>query len=304
MLSRSVNVREGTRVSEPSGTPSMSSSIATEMPVDRDVDWPVPASNVARAWNDLVAGLGKSWLWMELAHQDIKLRYRGSMLGPFWLTISTAVMISSMGFLYAKLFHTDVATYLPFLTAGIIFWNLVASVITEGCGTFTAVQSIIQQVPLPFSVHAYRLVYRNIVVMLHSVVIIPVVNVIFHIGFDWRILWALPALAVIALNGVWISILFGMLSARFRDVPPIVGSFVQVIFFVTPVFWHPDTLGVWRPIGELNPLFAAIDVVRSPLLGAAPAPHSWPILLIVTIVGGFSTFLLFARFRSRIAFWV
>src|SRR5271166_3136600 len=69
---------------------------------------------------DLVAGVAKSWIWVGWATQDIKLRYRGSMLGPFWLTISTVVMIMSMGLIYAKIFHTDISSYFPFLTVGLI----------------------------------------------------------------------------------------------------------------------------------------------------------------------------------------
>lgn len=44
---------------------------------------------------------------------DIKLRYRGSILGPFWLTASTAVMVAAMGVLYAYLMNMDVHKYLP-----------------------------------------------------------------------------------------------------------------------------------------------------------------------------------------------
>ena len=47
-------------------------------------------------------------------------------------------------------------------------------------------------------------------------------------------------------------------------------SFVQVIFFITPIFWPPEAVGVWMQALPLNPLFAAIDVVRAPLLGTAP----------------------------------
>jgi ABC-2 type transport system permease protein/lipopolysaccharide transport system permease protein len=256
------------------------------------------------ALTDLVAGLRKSWLWGEMAKQDIRLRYRGSLLGPLWLTISTVVMIGSMGFLYAKLFHTPASSYLPFLTVGLIIWQFLASLITEGCGTFTAVSSVIQQVPMPYSVHVYRVVCRNLLVLGHNAVIIPFILWIFNVSPDSRGLWIPLALLVLCFNGVWISILFGMVSARFRDVPPIVGSFVQVIFFVTPIFWTTDALGKWSALCELNPLFAAIDVIRAPLLGVPLAPHSWVVLSAMTVVGWAATFAAFARLRYRIPFWV
>lgn len=262
------------------------------------------SSRIAKAYADLREGLGKSWLWMALANQDIKLRYRGSILGPLWLTVSTVVMIGAMGFLYAKLFHTELATYFPYLAIGLVVWQFVSTLINDGCTTFISVQGVIQQVRLPFSVHAYRLVYRNLIVLAHNFVVVPVVLAIFRPPIDWQVIWVLPALALLLCNGVWVSILLGMVSARFRDVPPIIGNFLQVLFFVTPIFWASDLLGNWEPVAQLNPLFAAIDIIRAPLIGAATAPHSWSVMLAVTILGGGATFLLFARFRGRIAFWV
>ena len=143
--------------------------------IDNDdmAEWPIPPGRVALAWRDLVDGFGKSWMWSALALQDIKLRYRGSVLGPFWLTISTLVMVVAMGVIYARLFRVDVATYLPYLSLGLIVWQTLSSTITEGCETFVREQSVIQQVPIPFSIHAYRTVCRNFIVLAHNLVILP-----------------------------------------------------------------------------------------------------------------------------------
>ena len=95
-----------------------------------------------------------------------------------------------------------------------------------------------------------------------------------------------------------------MISARFRDVPPIVASIVQVVFFMTPVMWPLGALGPNAWWAQLNPLFAAIDVLRGPLLGQPSAKYSWAILATMTVLGCVASFAFFARFRSRIAFWV
>jgi ABC-type polysaccharide/polyol phosphate export permease len=244
------------------------------------------ADRLLAAASDLLDGLSWAWLWATLAHQDLKLRYRGSILGPFWQTITTGVMIGAMGFIYAKLFQTPLNEYLPLLTAGLIFWQ------------------VIQQVKLPFSLHAYRLVYRNFLILLHNIVIVPIVFAIFPQPITWiRVLELVPGLALILLNGIWVSILLGMISARFRDIPPIIGSIVQVVFFITPIFWPAAGLGTYRWLAEVNPIYAAIDVLRAPLLGQPAEPHSWLILAIVTVLGCGGTFAFFARFRTRIAYW-
>ena len=267
-------------------------------------EWPAPPSRAALAWRDLADGFRRSWMWAALALQDIRLRYRGSVLGPFWLTISTLVMIVAMAAIYGRLFHIDIATYLPYLSLGLIVWQAFSSIVTEGCETFLREQSVIQQVPIPFSIHAYRNVCRNFIVLAHNLVIVPIGLVVFAIPVDWRILEIIPGLMLLAINGFWISMLLGLISARFRDVPPIVASFLQVLFFVTPIIWPVELLGNWQAIATLNPLFAVIDVVRAPLLGAATAAHSWIVLLILTVLGCSVTFLVFARFRTRIAYWI
>ena len=271
---------------------------------DTAAGWPPPPSRAASAWRDLSAGFGKRWIWTALAMQDIRLRYRGSMLGPFWMTISTLVMVVAMGVVYAHLFRTNSRSYIPYLTLGLIVWQLLSNLITEGCNTFIQAENVIQQVPIPFSIYAYRTVWRNFIVLGHSLVIVPFVLLVFAIPVGWSLMAAAAGLLVLAFDGVSISLFLGMLSLRFRDVPPIVASFLQVCFFLTPVFWPIEALGRWQQLAELNPLFAAIDVVRAPLLGRAAAPHSWAVLLAATAIGWALTFALFARFRARIAYWV
>jgi ABC-type polysaccharide/polyol phosphate export permease len=109
---------------------------------------------------------------------------------------------------------------------------------------------------------------------------------------------------MLALDGVWVCLLLGMFAARFRDIAPIVTSGLQMAFFLTPVIWPADQLGIYRWMADINPLYAAIDVLRAPLIGVAPAPYSWPFLIGFTVVGCLVTFVLFARFRNRIAYWV
>lgn len=257
-----------------------------------------------KATRDIIEGLGKSWLWTSMAMQDIRLRYRGSVLGPFWLTLSTGIMIAAMGVIYARLFRTNISDYLPYLAIGLVIWQFLSALITDGCQTFLAAQTVILQAPMPFSVHIFRMVSRNFIILAHNLVIIPIVLIFQGVPISSEALLILPAFLLLAIDGTAIGMLFGMLSARFRDVPPVVTNFVQVLFFVTPIFWSPEALGPYKTWAELNPLFAAIDVVRAPLMSAAPAPYSWWILVATTLVGSAISFAMFARFRSRIAYWI
>jgi ABC-2 type transport system permease protein/lipopolysaccharide transport system permease protein len=239
-----------------------------------------------------------------MATQDIRLRYRGSVLGPIWATLTTVIMVASMGVVYALIFKMDIAVYLPFLTFGLIPWQFISSVVTEGCQSFIAAQPVMHQTRMPLTVHVMRVVYRNVLVMAHNVPVIVGVAAIFHISWNWWSLMVIPGMCVLVISAGAVSFMLGMISARFRDVPPIVGNVMQLVFFLTPVLWAIDLLGKYRIIVDANPVFAAIDIVRAPLLGQSPSFYSWPMALATCAVLCVVAYGLFAKFRRRIAYWV
>ena len=92
---------------------------------------------------------------------DIRLRYRGSMLGPLWLTLSTGIMVGALGYLYAGIFHIDVHDYLPYLALSLVLWGFLASVVSESCTAFTESEGIVRAVRMPFFLFAARLLIRT-----------------------------------------------------------------------------------------------------------------------------------------------
>src|SRR4051812_19962281 len=81
-------------------------------------------------------GTRRTDIWWTLAWYDIVLRYRRSMLGPFWLTLSMGVMIAGMGPLYSSLFNTKLSTFFPHLALGIIFWGFFSAMVSDCCNAF------------------------------------------------------------------------------------------------------------------------------------------------------------------------
>ncbi len=259
----------------------------------------------ASAWHDLYSGFTKWHIWTRLGWQEVKRRYRRTVLGPFWATMSIGMFIGGMAFIWAPLFRTSVTDYLPFLAAGLVAWTYTTSLITEGCTTYTASEGLIKQLSFPFSILNYMVVWRNIIVFFHNLVIVALVNVVLPVDVTWATLLFIPGILIVALNGLWITILLGMLSARFRDIPPLIGNLVTIMMFVTPVFWRSEQLGpnAQRYI-DLNFMYHLIEVIRAPLLGHVPALLSYWVTLAGVPIGAVVTFAVYARFRSRIAYWL
>jgi ABC-type polysaccharide/polyol phosphate export permease len=265
-----------------------------------------PRSLSETAADDLLRGLRKRELWGRLGWLDVKRRYRRTTIGPFWTSITLAVYVLTVGTVGAAIWHQDIYDYIPFLVSGMIVWTLVSSIITDSCGMFIAGQSLFRNIRFEYSILSYALVWRNFLVLLHNfAVYFLVVLVLKPSLFGFTALLAIPGLALVLINGLWVSLLFGIICLRFRDVPPLVSSALQIAMLITPVLWPADTLtGIKRFVFvELNPLYHVVDVVRGPLVGRVPEVASYAVMVALAIGGWWLTYAIFKRFRKRIAYW-
>ncbi len=269
------------------------------------------AHNWRTAAASAAADIAETWrLWplvWTLSLFDIKLRYRGSMLGPFWLTLSTAIMVGSIGFLYSHLFHQQVRGYLPFLTISLVLWNFISTITAESSLCFTQAEGMIRSMRMPHSLHAARVVMRNITVLAHNLVVIVAVFAIFHIKPSLASFSLLPACMVWFVDAFAISLLLGTFGARFRDIPPIIGSVMQIAFYLTPIMWSPVMLehrGLTFALVKLNPFYSLLEIMRGPLLGQPLAPETWAIALAYSAGLIVLTGLVFTRARPRIPYWI
>ena len=253
---------------------------------------------------DLSGGLRLWRLALTLGWLDIRLRYRGSMLGPFWLTISTAVMVASLGLLYSTLFKIDLAGYLPFLALSQVLWGFLAATVSEACTTYTEAEGVIRSVRMPFFVFSMRTLTRNVIALGHNIVVIVVVFAIFSMWPSLEALLAIPGLLLWAVDALALTLMLGAFCARFRDIQPIVNSVMQIAFFVTPVIWKPEQLGGGIAMLAFNPFFDLLEIVRGPILGSHVTLMTW------IGAAGYSMALcgiswaFFVYARGRITFWI
>ena len=257
-----------------------------------------------RALADLRDGLSQWRLALALARLDLRNRYRGSVLGPLWMSLSTLIMLIGLGLLYGALFKFKLSNYLPHLAVSLIVWQWMAGFINDSCATLTSAEGVIRQMRLPYTLHALRVAFRNTLVAAHSLPLIPIVFLIFGQVPGPEALLAIPGLVLIGINMLAGGLLLGMVCARFRDIPPIVANAVQLAFFVSPILWKPELLGdamVWM---AFNPFYALLETVRGPLLEGGGPPLAWLAAIFYTTLHVVLAGFLFARVRSRIAFWV
>ncbi|WP_410658490.1 ABC transporter permease [Amycolatopsis sp. lyj-112] len=287
----------------------------------------------SRAFADIKTGFAAKELWGHLGWQDIKQRYRRSVIGPFWITISQGVIALGLGLLYSQLFNLPTATFLPYISTGFIIWGFISGCLSEGMETFISNEGLIKQLPAPLSVYVLRTVWRQTLMLAHNLIVYVIVVAIFftsldqpyamsgecvggalcHPGLGWYSLSAIPGILVLALNAGWVTLLLGIISTRYRDIPQVINSLIQLLFYMTPIVWPIDQLmaggardGVsWAlPYVYGNPLFHFIQIVRAPMIGQAVSINSWYVVLGITVVGWGLALVAMRNYRSRVSYWV
>ena len=253
---------------------------------------------------DICDGLANWQLWSMLGWNDIRQRYRRSVFGPFWITISMAIFIVLLGFIYSKLFHQELAVFLPYIAIGLIAWGFISATTTEACSAFIENAGIIKQIRLPYSIYAMRMIWRCFIVFLHTVILMVPIAIFFRMDIGWSSLLAIPGMFLVVLNQIWLSIVVGILATRFRDITQIVATTIQISMFVTPIMWPVSAIPGARFIADINPFYHLIELVRAPLLGDVAEPLSWLVVLAMCVIGyGFAAIML-TRASRRLVYWL
>jgi lipopolysaccharide transport system permease protein len=256
------------------------------------------------ALQDFNASLAAWRLWSLLGWLEIRQRYARSSLGPFWLTISMGVIISSIGVVYGTLFNQNIAAYLPMMGIGLVFWVLLTSIINEGCMAYINSAGYIRQTSTPKLLFMLQVFWRNLMIFFHNFVIVILLLLIFG-SPNWSTLPIfIPGLALFILNALWIGQVVGIISARFRDLPQITAAVLQMAFYVTPILFAPSMLKEHRWIIEFNPFAYLLDLVREPLTGNAPSLLTWTVTGFMAALGWMLALTLTERYLKRIPYWV
>jgi lipopolysaccharide transport system permease protein len=255
---------------------------------------------------DIAKSLNRYNLAHILAYQDIRSRYRRSTLGPLWITISMLVTILCIGYIFGSVFNIPKDEFFLFLAIGIIFWNFFSGAFNDGCLGFIEVSHIIKQQPIPFFVFTLRIIVRNIYILGHNLLILPFFFLLIKKSFSLKMLIIIPNLILIFFFLGWVVLILSIISARYRDFPNLISSILQMMFYATPVIWHPKLLPDIYTLYflELNPFYHLLELIRAPLLGLEIKLRSYLYILILNFFGWSFALIFFSKYLKRIAYWL
>ncbi len=266
----------------------------------------VSQKRMMAAWAvwDLVEGLRLWRMWLRQSWNEVRRRYKRTMLGPMWVTVSLIVFAVVLSFVWAALWNMKVTEFLPFLLSGLLPWTLISGAIGESCVAFIANEALMRSRQFPYSTLVYVVLTRNAVIFGHNLIGYVAAAALCGVAVGWSTLLFVPGAVLVLLNIGWMSVMVAIFCLRFRDFQQLVVSLLQIAMFVTPIFWSAGQLqGKRAMIVDWNLLHHMVEVVRQPMLGKIAAPASYLICMIAAVAGWLIAYWLFARKRHRLAYW-
>lgn len=264
-----------------------------------------PLSQLQLLLIDLRRGL-KLWrFWLHLGFEDIVKQYRRSFLGPIWISINTAIFIGAFGLIGAQVFKIDLQTYLPFFCVSHIIFLFISQTISESCQTFISAGAFLKQTPYPKTAFGLRVVWRNILMFGHNIPIAVIVLLVFGGFAKIQVIPFILGIIFTVFCAILVACVLGALCARFRDIPMIVISLMQIGMFLTPVMWQPSQLSERAQlIVHINPLAAFLDLIRAPVLGQAVDSYSYLVAGLTFLALLIAFFTIFLKSRRRLVYWL
>jgi ABC-type polysaccharide/polyol phosphate export permease len=254
------------------------------------------------------ADLSNAWsrrqLALYFAWSETKARYRRSALGPLWLVFSTIIGVVGLGFVWSTLLKVDRHEFIPSLTIGLVTWQVISGCVTEATGVFSRNAGSVLNIKLPTFLLSLQLLFRHLINYGHNLLVVLAVFLIYPDHFSPTLLLAVPGMLIVAVSLLATIQLLGFFGARYRDLEPLVNSFMPILFFLSPVIYQARQLGRAQVIMEFNPLAQWIRIVRDPVLGFVPGWDSYAIAIAMAAAIWVAALWVTSIRGHRLPYWV
>lgn len=261
-------------------------------------------TSTQRAAQDLMTGIRSPRLWLLLAWSDLEARYRRTILGTFWQTLTSAAYIVGLTVIFSTIRGHHANDFILYIAAGYTGFSLISGFLLSGSTAFQRGDPILKAFDLPASIHVFRAVTNEYILFAHSVVIMVAVWI--YAGFipNLNTLLIIPVILLLFVGGSGLAMTLGLLGARFRDVTPTITTLTSFMFLVTPIFWRREDLGEMSWVADYNPFYHVVNLVRAPLMGEAPDPMNWAVCAGMAIISVGIGVMGFLRYRRQLVYWL
>lgn len=238
-----------------------------------------------------------------MAAHEVKLRYRKSLLGPFWLAISNAIYIIILGLFWSKLVSDQKSDFFKYFAISQLFWIWISSQISDSCELFIRNERLINQLTIPLQFYVLKDVLKNFFIFIHNIITIIIILFL----YPDEPLYLAQLLIFIPLTIIFlffVSSIIALVCLRFRDMAPIISTITQLLYFVTPIIWVETRInGRHSWVYQLNPIHHLISICRNSFMGKFADLYSVIYILILMLFLAFVGIYAFNKNSKKVYFW-
>ena len=240
---------------------------------------------------------------LELSWMDIKLRYARSILGPFWIVLSSIVLIGGLTFVFHSLWGMDVKAVVPWIAIGVIIWGFILTVVEEGS------QMLINDVFNNLAIKPIKWclihVFKNVIILGHNSLVIFLALYFTDVKLTINAFWILYGIIILLINALCFSVILSFLCTRYRDFILIIRNLMFLLFLITPIFWMPDLLkGNRALLADWNIIYQLIQTIRDPLLGISLNKFNLMYTSSFTLVFIILTIFIYKKYEKKFNLWI
>jgi lipopolysaccharide transport system permease protein len=266
------------------------------------IDWPP-----VLLYGDLVR---YSDLFLNLFRRELRVKYRGSLLGLAWTLINPVVLMFGYWLLFSILLRAVSIEHYPlFVISGLVSWIFFQSAVQMSASSLLGQSNLVKQVRFPRQLLPLSVVATNLVTMGVMLAVVIPINLLFVPETRSTVWLTFPMLVPLIALTSGLAIVVAAATVIFRDVEHLLTAVFLPWFVLTPIFYTFDQL----PGIEGNQLAAdalyygnfmapVVEAVRDPLFfGEVPAlgdiVYSGTAALLALAAGA----LVFRRLDDRLA---
>lgn len=259
-------------------------------------------------WRELGESLRNPEFWALTSWLDIMIRARRSRFGLLWLLTPSIVYVFGMGAFFAGM-QQDVrpgAFYAHVALGAMVFRSLMTTVINSAT-VFNGSYSFIMDGHVRLTDYLLESLAKSFFDTCMYLPVLVVALAMFGEVHVVGLLSALPALALIYLNALWVAAVFALAGARFPDFGQLLQNISIFLFLLTPIIWNAESI----PAGSLrarlmlfNPFYHFVEIFRAPIMGEAVAPGSLWYVGVLTVVGLVVATFAYRRYARFVPLWI
>jgi lipopolysaccharide transport system permease protein len=223
-------------------------------------------------WNDFK----ELWNYRELLYfltwRDLKVRYKQTIVGVAWVIFQPFMSMIVFTLIFGKLANipSDGVPYPIFVFIGLLFWQFFSSALGDISNCLVNNQGIISKVYFPRVLLPLSMILTRLVDFVVASVILVALMIYYRFMPNMLIGIAIfPLLMLMTfLACLGLGLFFASLNVKYRDVRYVLPYFIQIMMFLTPVFYSTTIIGhKYSWIFALNPMSSVIKNARSAFLG-------------------------------------